>query len=231
MSQRLQYRCAPAQALRLSLCVLGFAAGCADSAPEPRSADDAAQDSTNGDDRSRCEHEGRNDRLVATSRGLNSARPNARRVFALGTNASSDRRVIRCREVDTNLDGLKDVVRFYDEEGSPVEEQADANYDGVFDTWVFFSKARVVRTELDNNADGKPDEIKVFIGGKLSRLQRDTTFDGRVDTWEIYDMGRLNRIGVDLNADGRVDRWFRDDELERQRLEASARAEAAAARK
>lgn len=206
---------------------LWLGSGCSKSASEPNTAAEMAQTAAAAGDRSRCEHEGRDDRVVALSRGPGSPRPNTLRVYALGDDASG-RRILRCREVDTNLDGRKDVIRFYDEEGKPVEEQADANYDGVFDTWVFFGKERVIRTELDNNADGKADEIKIFSGGKLSRLQRDTTFDGQTDTWEVYEKGRLSRIGVDSDADGRVDRWYRDEDVERRRLEAAARAEAAA---
>ncbi|MEB2311600.1 MAG: hypothetical protein OZ921_02600 [Sorangiineae bacterium] len=178
-----------------------------------------------GEDVSRCDYQGRADREVQETTGPGALVPNIRRVYAIIGAGEDRRRVIACREVDTNLDGQKDVVRTYDAKGEPLHELADANYDGKIDTWTTFSGGRIVKVEIDTNGDGRPDEIRFMVRGKLSRLQRDTNFDGKPDVWEIYDDGRLQRIGWDFDFDGHVDRWDRDlialhDEERREAAEA-----------
>jgi hypothetical protein len=125
------------------------------------------------------------------------------------------KRILICREVDTNLDGIKDLVRRYDDQGQVLEEDADANYDGKIDTWTYYFRGRIARVEVDLDGDDTPDETRYYVQGKLSRVQRDTNHDGRPDVWEIYSDGHLERIGVDLDHDGRVDRWSRDQAAEK----------------
>ena len=57
----------------------------------------------------------------------------------IGTLAIGTTAVIICREIDTNLDGVKDIVRTYNEKGESLHEQADTNYDGRIDTWITFA--------------------------------------------------------------------------------------------
>jgi hypothetical protein len=189
------------------------------------------------DDQSRCDFKGRADREAVESSGPGATVPNVRRVFGVLGEGDDRRRVLFCREVDTNLDGVKDVVRTYNDKGDAVDEQADVNYDGRVDTWIRFAGGRIVKEELDNNGDGKPDETRYYVKGKLSRAQRDTNFDGKPDVWEVYADGVLERMGTDLDFDGHVDRWDRDevahrlaDQKEREEEEkAEAQKKAAAA--
>jgi hypothetical protein len=177
---------------------------------------------------SRCEVEGRSDRVRVLSQALGAEQGSIQRVYVTGANQEDGRRVVRCREVDTNLDGIKDLVRTYTDDGEPLLEQADSNYDGKVDTWVTFARGKVAHLEIDKNGDGKPDEYRVYSQGILTKVQRDMNLDGRIDTWEVYEQGRLNRIGTDQDGDEKVDRWLRDAELVR-REQAEAEAEQAAA--
>lgn len=170
-----------------------------------------AVDERGGDDRSRCDFKGRADREVIETTGPGAIQPNIRRVFAIVGEGEDSRKVLLCREVDTNLDGMKDVVRTYNDKGEALHEQADSNYNGKIDTWISFARGRISKVELDGNGDGRPDETRYYVDGKLSRAQRDKNFDGKADVWEIYDKGRLQRMGVDLDFDGHVDRWDRDE--------------------
>ncbi len=163
------------------------------------------------DDSSRCDYKGRVDREVTESVGPGSVTQNIRRVYALLGEGEDRRRVLICREVDTNLDGAKDVVRTYNERGEALNEIADTDFDNKIDTWVTFSRGKIVKVAVDHSHNGQPDETRVYMGGKLSRVQRDSNGDGKPDVWEIYDDGKLQRQGVDLNQDGRVDRWDRDE--------------------
>jgi hypothetical protein len=176
------------------------------------------------DDASRCDYRGRADREVEEIRGPGSQHPNIRRVFSVVGEGEDRKRVLLCREVDTNLDGAKDVMRTYTDKGEPLNELADTNFDGKVDTWITFARGRIAKVQIDKAGRGQPEEVKFYVGGKLARAQRDTNHDGKPDQWEIYDEGRLQRLGVDLDFDGRVDRWDRD-ELALRDIEAKEKAD------
>lgn len=194
--------------------LLGLAAvGCGGTGAaqtQPRMSDKAVAGVT-PDDASRCDWKGRADREVNEVAGPGAKRPNIRRVFAIVGEGEDRKKVLLCREVDTNLDGAKDVMRTYTDKGEPLNELADTNFDGKVDTWITFSRGRIAKVQLDKSGRGQPEEVKFYVGGKLARAQRDTNGDGKPDQWEIYDDGRLQRLGVDLDFDGRVDRWDRDE--------------------
>jgi DNA-binding transcriptional MerR regulator len=203
----------------LLLSVLLAAGGCsAGTSAEVRAPDGSvgARSAGSGEDGARCEFQGRMDREVQESIGAGALQPSIRRVYRAVGEGEQRRRILICREVDTNLDGMKDLVRHYSEQGEAVEEQADSNYDGEIDTWIRFSKGRVAQVGIDENRDGKPDETRFYTRGRLSRVQRDSNGDGKPDIWEIYAGRRLERMGIDVDFDGRVDRWNRDEVATRE---------------
>lgn len=212
-------------------CIAAGGGGCGASSPAPKTVSvDAKKGLTSsaaglGD--GRCEVDGRSDRVRVVAQALGADQGSMQRVYATGATQEDGRRILRCREVDTNLDGVIDLVRTYTDDGQPLMEQADSDYDGRVDTWVTFARGKVAHLETDKNGDGKPDEYRVYSQGVLTKVQRDTDHDGRIDTWEVYEHGRLNRIGTDRNGDEKVDRWYRDAELVR-REQAEAEAEQAA---
>ncbi len=182
----------------------------------------------------RCDFRGRSDREAKETAGPGAVQPNTRRVYAISGDGDDARRVLVCREVDTNYDGVKDVVRTYTASGDPAREVADSDHDGKIDTWTTFHAGRIVEVIVDTNGDGWPDETRSYSGGRVQRIQRDTNFDGEPDVWEIYDDGRLQRMGEDLDHDGLVDRWSRDADMvreaaERERAEAEGAESAASA--
>jgi hypothetical protein len=177
------------------------------------------------DDRSMCQWRGRRDVEVSEITGTGSFRPNIRRVFRLVGDTEHLHKVLECREVDTNLDGIKDVVRTYTPKGEPQHEEADRDYDGKIDIWITFADGRMAEVQEDTNRDGRPDTWKFYSDGALVRIKRDRNFDGRVDIWEMYARGgKLERMGVDDNHDGQVDRWDRDDQMVRDAEEADRKA-------
>jgi hypothetical protein len=167
------------------------------------------------DDRGRCETEG-TDREVSEYDTSGDEIPDVRRVFRRAGTPPLVRLVLTCREADLNGDGTKDVVRHYNDEGRPLREEADRNFDGQIDTITFFQDGRIVRQEVDSNADGRVD-LKIFFGdrGEPLRAERDlagrsTATQWRPDRWEYFEDGRMVRMGTDIDGDGRVDRWDRD---------------------
>jgi hypothetical protein len=177
------------------------------------------------DDQSKCEWRGRQDREVVETAGPGSVMPNVRRVFAVVGQGIDRQRVLVCREIDTNFDGVKDVIRKYNDKGESLFEEADVNFDGKTDTWLTFAKGRIAEEKLDRDYNGNPDEWKYYSAGRLSRAKRDTNKDGKPDTWEMYGSdGRLERMGVDVDGDERVDRWDFDSDIRKVR-EAKERTE------
>jgi hypothetical protein len=171
------------------------------------------------DDQSRCSSAGRSDREVVETNSPASKEANVRRVYGYFGSGEERARILLCREVDTNFDGTKDMVRTYDDQGEKLTEQADADYDGKLDTWITFSGSMPAKIEIDTNHDGNPDETRLYVGGVLARVQRDTNGDGQPDRFEVYREGHLDRIGVDDDFDGQVDRWDRDETLVKKQLE------------
>lgn len=199
--------------LGASFCLLIALPGCGGSTTPAANSQQAATQKPGivPDDKSRCDYKGRADREVIETNGPGATIPNVRRVFGILGEGEERKKVLFCREIDTNLDGSKDVVRTYNDKGDAVEEQADSDYNGKVDTWIRFGSGRIAKVEIDHNGDGRPDEMKYYVKGKLSRVQRDNNFDGKPDVWEVYADGTLERMGVDLDFDGHVDRWDRDE--------------------
>ncbi len=143
-----------------------------------------------------------------------------RKVFLRVGDGSLARLVLVCRESDLNSDGVKDIVRFYTDEGRPIREEADRNFDGQMDEITYFQDGQILRQEFDSKGNGKVDGKIFFEAGKPLRAERDLT--GRSsgdkwqpDRWEYYEEGRMVRMGTDLDGDGKVDRWDRDMILRR----------------
>ena len=181
------------------------------------------------DDHSLCDWKGKPDREASETAGPGAIQPNVRRVYQVIGTGEDRHKVLICREIDTNFDGIKDVVRRYNERGESVSEEADSNYDGKIDTWITFVKGRLAEVKLDTNFDGNPDEWKYYSGGKLTRVVRDTNFNGKPDVWEIYRDGHLERMGVDVDGDEHVDRWDHDNEMRRRFEDAERKKEEAEA--
>ena len=171
------------------------------------------------DDRSMCEgfvHWRNNPDLeVSETVGPGSFKPNIRRIYKAVGLGEDRHTVLLCREIDTNLDGLKDVVRTFNDKGEPLHEEADTNYDGKVDDWINFADGRIAEEDVDTTESaGRPNVWKFYVNGELSRIRRNTHCqNGKPDTWEIYYKNQLERIGSDSTCDGHVDRWDRDSQL------------------
>lgn len=166
------------------------------------------------DDQGRCDTTA-SDREVSEYDTSGDDYPDVRRVFRRVGRAPLIRLILACREADLNADGVKDVVRYYSDEGRPLREEADRDFDGTMDIITFFQDGRVVRQELDTNADGRVDTKIFFENGAMVRTERDlgnrsTPTQWQADRWEYFEDGRMVRMGTDLDGDGTVDRWDRD---------------------
>lgn len=144
-------------------------------------------------------------------------RPDVRKLFKTMGEGSLARLVLVCREADLNGDGRKDIVRLYTDQGRPMREEADRNFDGQIDEITHFADGRITLQELDTTENGVVDTKMFFEEGQPVRAERDmagrsTRAAWKPDRWEYFVDGRTVRIGTDLNGDGKVDRWDRDEE-------------------
>ncbi|MBI5531919.1 MAG: hypothetical protein HY898_04335 [Deltaproteobacteria bacterium] len=193
---------------------LGLALGCGSSRAKTSNDPNKPEITPKGfskDDKARCEWHNRTDREVSEATAAGAMTPNLRRVYQIVGEGADRKKVLICLEVDTNLDGVKDVMRTFNDKGEPLHEEADTNYDGRVDSWSTYANGRLASQFQDMKGNGKPDVWKYYTNGKLSRIQRDMNHDGNPDVWEIYVLGHLERVGVDVDFDGHVDRWDRDE--------------------
>jgi hypothetical protein len=146
--------------------------------------------------------------------------PDVRKVFLRVGEGSLARLVLVCRETDLNGDGVKDVVRYYSEEGRPLREESDRNFDGQMDAITIFQDGQILRQEFDNTGNGLIDTKIFYDQGRPLRAERDlagrsTPEKWQADRWEYFEEGRVVRMGTDVDGDGTVDRWDRDTSLRR----------------
>ena len=165
------------------------------------------------DDKSMCDWRNKPELEVSETAGPGALKANVRRVYKTFGEGENRHKTLACREIDTNLDGVKDVVRTFNQKGEALHEEADRDFDGKVDVWLNFVDGRLAQEDLDTNRDGKPDVWKFYVNGQLQRIRRDRNGDGKPDVWEIYAKGRLERVGMDESYDGHVDRWDRDEQL------------------
>ncbi len=198
--------------LALTGCSKNLSVGLNTGKEKPKAASIGETTAATGDARCNSNIAGRETSEYDTS---GDGRNDVRKVFASFGEGTTSRLVLICRESDVNFDGTKDVVRYYDDEGRSLREEADRNFDGKMDLITVYQNGEVVRQESDDDHDGKIDTKIFFENGKPLRAERDLT--GRStetqwhpDRWEYYENGRMVRMGTDLDGDQRVDRWDRD---------------------
>lgn len=143
--------------------------------------------------------------------------PDVRKLFKIMGEGTLSRLVLVCREADLNGDRRKDIVRRYTNEGRPLREEADRDFDGRIDEVTHFTDGRVSLQEIDTSGNGMIDTKIFYEAGQPVRAERDmanrsTIAEWRPDRWEYYEDGRTVRIGTDIDGDGKVDRWDRDEE-------------------
>jgi hypothetical protein len=209
-----------------ALALLALAAGCSRDAAAAKEAANARSASMNegedlagtGDARCNGNVAGRE---VSTYDTSGDGVPDVRKVYQHAGAGAETRLVLICRETDLNADGSKDVVRYYDDEGRTLREDADRDFDGKMDLSVIYQDGKIVRKEMDENRDGKIDAKIFFENEKPLRAERDlagrsTANQWRPDRWEYYEDGRMVRMGTDLDGDEKVDRWDRDATFKRK---------------
>ncbi len=68
-----------------------------------------------------------------------------------------ERIVPRKVEIDTNADGKPDRIENYDIDGAITSIEADTDYNGTTNEWLYYEKAKLIKAAKDTNGDGKQD--------------------------------------------------------------------------
>jgi len=145
-------------------------------------------------------------------------KPDVRKIYQAG----AENEVLICREADMNFDGVRDLFVFFDlETGQKKRDEVDLDHDGKVDIITTYIGGKPIKQELDTNSDSLIDRVRFLDGDVPQRVEGDTDGDGRIDYWEYYDGGRLLRIGMDTDGDGKADTWNRDQESEDAAIEAA----------
>jgi len=206
---------------QILLCLLGLAVmGCGSKDPKPVTSPGTEQSETTSGgevaDGGRCMPDGPGYEVSEYDTSGDTT-PDVRKLFKTMGEGSLARLVLVCREADLNGDRRKDIVRLYTDEGRPMREEADRDFDGRIDKVTEYSNGRVSLQEIDTSGNGMIDTRIIYEGGQPVRAERDmknrsTVTQWRPDRWEYYIDGRTVRIGTDVDGDGKVDRWDRDEE-------------------
>ena len=200
-----------ASAVTLSSALVFFA--CGGSSEPPSQAPhqkDVKLSGVSADDQSRCDYKGRADRESSEVSGPGSVSYNIRRVFALSGEGEERKRILICREVDTNLDGVKDVVRTYNERGEALNETADTDFDGKIDRWQYYSAKGVIEKEgSSRKGAAQPDTWQYYSAkGVVEKEGFSQKGTAQPDTWQYFDAkGAVVRREIDENGDGKIERW------------------------
>jgi hypothetical protein len=194
--------------------------GCGSKSPEPVTSPGASQaEATSGGevaDAGRCMPDGPGYEVTEYDTSGDTT-PDVRKLFKTMGEGSLTRLVLVCREADLNGDRRKDIVRLYNDEGRPVREEADRDFDGQIDEVTHFANGSVTLREIDTTGNGMIDTKIFYEAGNPVRAERDMTGKSTLatwqpDRWEYFADGRTVRVGTDVNGDGKVDRWDRDEE-------------------
>ncbi len=206
---------------RLVVWMVGVAlVGCGSNDPTPVTSPGAGQgETTSGGetaDAGRCRPDGPGYEVSEYDTSGDTT-PDVRKLFKTMGEGSLARLVLVCREADLNGDGRKDIVRLYTDEGRPMREEADRDFDGRIDEITQFTNGRISLQEMDTSGNGMIDTKIFYESGQPVRAERDMTNRSNTETWkpdrwEYYADGRTVRIGTDVDGDGKVDRWDRDEE-------------------
>ncbi len=136
-----------------------------------------------------------------------------------------------CREADLDGNGRKDIVRFYTDQGRPMREEADRDFDGQIDEVTHFAKGRVTLQEIDSTGNGVIDTKIYYDNGEPVRAERDVAgrsqgAEWRPDRWEVLRRRSHRARGTDLDGDGSSTADWDDERLQKSAVAQDANSSA-----
>jgi hypothetical protein len=114
----------------------------------------------------------------------------------------------RCRASDFNFDGRVDAWIYLDDKGQLRRRENDFDGDGSVDEVSLYQAGVMVEAHRVTTRAGKLDTWHYFTRGKLGRTERDSNGDDYIDQWWEYPDERsadCPLIHSDVDGDGQPD--------------------------
>ncbi len=113
----------------------------------------------------------------------------------------------KCRAVDLNFDGAVDAWVYTDAGGQIRRRESDYDRDGRVDEISIFKGGALAEQQRATTLGGKLDTWHYFERGKISRTERDSDGDTVIDQWWEYPANpECPLIHSDLDGDGKPDK-------------------------
>jgi len=118
---------------------------------------------------------------------------------------------------DRNFDKKYDAIFFYDNRGLLSSAESDDNFDGVFESKIFFRLGSPVSEESDKNQNGVVDYIGTYKYGVLNSIEIIDENSGKARKRQHYELNKLISSDYDSNGDGRLDIHYEYDQFEERK--------------
>lgn len=110
-------------------------------------------------------------------------------------------------QVDRNFDGKTDYIsRFDHQHGAFLTSDADDNFDGIFESRLFFKSGQLERMETDSDKDTVPDIRYYYRHGVLARGEYLNPYTGLPLRVEHFKFSGILYADVDTDKDGKPDK-------------------------
>jgi len=111
-----------------------------------------------------------------------------------------------CRALDLNFDGIADSWIYLEDNGLHTRRrERDYDRDGRIDEIALFKNGELVEKQLATLMTNRLDTWEYYARGRLVRTERDSDGDRLVDQWWEYRQPGCPMIHADANRDGRPD--------------------------
>ncbi len=111
-----------------------------------------------------------------------------------------------CRALDLNFDGIADSWIYLEDNGLHIRRrERDYDRDGRIDEIALFKNGELVEKRLATLMTNRLDTWEYYLKGHLARTERDSDGDRLVDQWWEYRQPGCPMIHADANRDGRPD--------------------------
>lgn len=133
--------------------------------------------------------------------------PNVTEYFMRFPDKDREPKLMR-KEIDLNLDGTPDIIRYYEPNGRLVKSKEDTDFDKNIDLVNHYSEDEQLAYQEVLGEEGDVQLTRYYRNESLESIEKDADGDGQTDQWETYEEGELLRIGRDTNGDGNPDEWM-----------------------
>lgn len=109
-------------------------------------------------------------------------------------------------EVDRNFDGEIDYISRFDQRGAFLTSDADDDFDGVFESRLFFKSGQMEQVDIDSDRDTVPDIRSYYRHGVFGRSEYLNPYTGLPLRVEHFKLSGIVYADVVTDKDGKLDK-------------------------